>query len=337
MSDNDSSWETDIEEDFEIVSGYAEDQLAHDDAGNLTYDGLHQYTYDAWNRLTKVERAYPGDTGPEVTSVVATLSYDGLGRRVTKKVENSADWVCTYHFYYAGQRVVESHDGSDNVLKQYVWDARYIDAPVLRWRDGNTDDDLDDEGDDTLYYMTDANFNVTALIDDAGNLVERYLYHPYGRVYVRHPDWTTDADGLSDYDNEILYAGYRYDPETAMYQVRNRYYHPSLGRWLSRDALEYFDAMNLYEYVMGRPCRFVDPMGLGLGWIKYVPQALWEALKAITPVSWCTAPVECAPEVTRMGATKKAVLRMNILIAQGKEWEKDPEYRHWNKLSGCGD
>ncbi len=52
VSDNDSSWETEIEEDFEIVSGYAEDQLAHDDAGNLTYDGLHQYTYDAWNRLT---------------------------------------------------------------------------------------------------------------------------------------------------------------------------------------------------------------------------------------------------------------------------------------------
>jgi len=51
-----------------------DEQPTHDDAGNLTYDGLHQYTYEAWNPLTKVERAYPGDEGPETGSVVATLS-----------------------------------------------------------------------------------------------------------------------------------------------------------------------------------------------------------------------------------------------------------------------
>ncbi len=34
---------------------------------------------------------------------------------------------------------------------QFVWSERYIDAPVVRWRDGNTDGDLADVGDDTLY------------------------------------------------------------------------------------------------------------------------------------------------------------------------------------------
>ena len=43
---------------------------------------------------------------------------------------------------------------------QYVWDARYIDAPVVRFHDSNTDGTLDD----TLYYATDANMNVTARV-----------------------------------------------------------------------------------------------------------------------------------------------------------------------------
>jgi len=50
-------------------------------------------------------------------------------------------------------------------LEQYVWDGRYVHSPCLRWRDGNTDGDLDDEGDSVLYYTNDANFNVTALVD----------------------------------------------------------------------------------------------------------------------------------------------------------------------------
>ena len=35
---------------------------------------------------------------------------------------------------------------------RYVWSRRYIDAPVLRDRDAGAGGDLDDEGDDTLYY-----------------------------------------------------------------------------------------------------------------------------------------------------------------------------------------
>ena len=36
------------------------DPLPHDEAGNLTYDGKYEYTYDAWNRLVTVTRAWDG-------------------------------------------------------------------------------------------------------------------------------------------------------------------------------------------------------------------------------------------------------------------------------------
>jgi YD repeat-containing protein len=58
--------------------------------------------------------------------------------------------------------------------------------------------------------------NVTAVVDTSGNVVERYMYDPYGNVTVLdgttggQTDWAVDADGASDVGNEILYCGYRY-------------------------------------------------------------------------------------------------------------------------------
>jgi len=172
----------------------------------------------------------------------------------------------------------ETTVGSPHV--QYVWDIRYLDSPICRFRDANDDWDADGDGEkdpgsdgleETLYYLTDANQNVTAVVDPAGNVVERYLYDAYGRVHVLNgaadPDgtvlaeWTLDPDNVSDWSNEILYAGYRHDPETLLYHVRHRYLHATLGRWLTSDPKGYVDGMSLYEYCRSGPIGAVDAMG----------------------------------------------------------------------------
>jgi RHS repeat-associated protein len=104
--------------------------------------------------------------------------------------------------------------------------------------------------------------NTTALVNASGSVVERYLYDPYGKVKVLNPDWSDDENGESDFGNEILYAGYRLDSETGLYHVRHRYYHATLGRWLSRDPAGYQDGMNLYEYCRSGPAGATDPSGL---------------------------------------------------------------------------
>jgi len=145
------------------------------------------------------------------------------------------------------------------------WGPRYGHAPILRWRDGNTDGDLSDEGDSTLYYGADANFNVTALVDTSGAAVERYLYEPYGKVTVLDPDWSADEDGQSDFANELLFTGHRLDGESGLYYAIHRHYHPTLGRWISRDPKGYVDGMGLYEYVRSRPATTSDALGLREG------------------------------------------------------------------------
>ena len=51
--------------------------------GNLTYDGLLQFGYDAWSRLVTAQRKV--DT---TTTTIATYRYFGDTRRASKAVQN---------------------------------------------------------------------------------------------------------------------------------------------------------------------------------------------------------------------------------------------------------
>jgi hypothetical protein len=115
-------------------------------------------------------------------SVVSTSSYDGLGRRISKAVSNSADWNCTYAYYHDGQRVIEIRNGSDQAIKQQVWGMQYVDELLQVGLNpspssGNTCS--------TMYWaMQDANWNVLGVVDSSGALKERYEYTPYGQRTV---------------------------------------------------------------------------------------------------------------------------------------------------------
>jgi RHS repeat-associated protein len=84
--------------------------------------------------------------------------------------------------------------GQTAAINQYVWDLSYIDAPVVRFRDGNADSDYADSVDNILYYTTDANHNVTTLVKASdGSVVERYTYDAYGKAVVHDAAWSDVA------------------------------------------------------------------------------------------------------------------------------------------------
>jgi hypothetical protein len=47
---------------------------------------------------------------------------------------------------------------------------------------------------------------------------------------------------------------------TSVVEARN--YHPTMGRWVSRDPIEYRGGMSFYQYVYDNPIYFLDPYGL---------------------------------------------------------------------------
>ena len=215
--------------------------------------------YDAWNRPVEFweDTNENGDLDDPGDTQILECRYDGLGRRIQKTVKDVPE--VTFDYYYSGRQVVEVRKGgSEHPYEQYVWGLRYVHSPVLRWWDENTDgQDIE-----TLYYTNDANFNVTALVNDSGSVVERYTYDPYGKVTFRAADWSPLENNVSAYANEILFTGHRLDTETGLYITLYRYYHPGLGCWLSRDPVAYADGMSLYQYVVSSPLLYGDPSGL---------------------------------------------------------------------------
>ena len=69
-------------------------------------------------------------------------------------------------------------------------------------------------------------------------------------------------ENASDYDWETLYAGYRFDIATGLYQVRYRYLNSTVGNWLARDPIGYLAGMNSNAYIVANPVSRVDPTGL---------------------------------------------------------------------------
>jgi len=196
--------------------------------------------YDSWNMLREVKSG---------EFIVAKFEYDGLNRRVKKHFDSqppgNPDRIDKYrhYFYNAAWQLIETRvttteaDAPDSLDPeyQYVWSLRYIDAPILRDENKNSDGDCTDAGvDERLYYLTDANFNVTCLTDTGGDALERYMYDPYGEPTVIEADWSADGEGVSDYANEILFQGRSRDPETAFGIVPNC---PLIASSLTRTVL----------------------------------------------------------------------------------------------------
>ena len=118
------------------------------------------------------------------------------------------------------------------------------------------------------YLLQDLLYRAVALTNSSGQIAEAYDCEAYGNTLIfTAPDtsgnWWGDAAVQSDYGaNEIIYCGYRFDPETQNYYVRNRTYNSALGRWVQRDPIGYSGGINLYIYVVGRPVIWLDSSGL---------------------------------------------------------------------------
>jgi RHS repeat-associated protein len=200
--------------------------------------------YDAWNRLAETR----ADDGGSPGTTIATYRYDGLGRRIRKLI-NGGD---TFDYYYnEGYQLIETRKDADgDPFEQYAWDISYIDAPLVRWHDGDTDGTVND----TLWPTRDANFNVMGLFDGSGTAVTRYVYNPYGRR-IR----TYDDEGNHEWT--LGHQGLMHDTETNLVYNRARMLHTTLARFLQRDPAGYVDGMNRFEAVRSSPVSQSDAFG----------------------------------------------------------------------------
>jgi RHS repeat-associated protein len=252
--------------------------------GESTGSHWTAFSWDAENRLTAVTPQAPSSGAKKVA-----YAYDYANRRIERKVydwdPNSAncestpsDWT---RYVYDGWRVVLEVDvdsGDPNTLtveKKYTWGLDLSQSlsgvagigGLLAVQDVNDPNDVLD-----YVYAYDANGNVGQLIDlSAANasvsMVARYEYDPYGAVIGPDDDsdgdWTDDA-GSYAVANTMRFSTKAFDDLTGLGYWGQRWYHPTLGRWMSRDPIGENGGWNLYAYVANLETARIDSLGLAV-------------------------------------------------------------------------
>src|SRR5690606_31940007 len=98
----------------------ATEVYAHDDDGNLVSDGRWSYTWDAENRLVKMESLSSPPPGSQRKLV---FQYDSQGKRIRKTVYENGSGTASLElkFIYDGWNVLAELAANDSVVRSYVW------------------------------------------------------------------------------------------------------------------------------------------------------------------------------------------------------------------------
>ncbi len=199
--------------------------------GNLTIgvDGS-TYVYDQQNRLTQASKSGTTDT----------FKYDGLNRQVSRTVTGQSG---TTYSVWDGWNLIEEYQSGGATSAAYVYGA------------GGLLTDLS-----LHYYYQDASGSTSHLADSTGHLLEWYRYDLQGKPFFYNASNTQIS--ASNYGVKYLFTGQRWYSELGLYDLRNRFYSPDLGRFLQPDPIDFDgDPTNLYRYCGNNPITHSDPTG----------------------------------------------------------------------------
>jgi RHS repeat-associated protein len=191
------------------------------------FDGS-PYTYDAQDRLLSATES----------GVTETFDYDGLNRQVSRTVAG----VTTYNVY-DGWALIEEYQ-SGGMAAAYLHGA------------GGLVKDLTTNN----YYYQDGSGSTSHLPDSAGNLLEWYRYDLQGTPVFYN--FANTQQSASAYEVRHLFTGQQWYADLGLYDLRNRFYSPDIGRFLQPDPIGFGgDATNLYRYCGNNPLARSDPNG----------------------------------------------------------------------------
>lgn len=257
-----------------IFGGTGVHQFAYDPLDNLrswTLGGVKDqsnYVYGADNRLTQIKNTggsivhafsydpqgnvttrngipHDFDYGNRLRSVGTTESYlyDGHGRRV--QTTQSGGSVTRWMYAGSGQMLFSAKGPTSPITHENVYLAGSLVAIIDR-------DGLSNAVTATKYQHTDALGSPVAMSNEAGAIIERTNYDPYGGPIGK------TVNGLG-------YTGHVMDGATGLTYMQQRYYDQGVGRFLSVDPVTASSVnggnFNRYKYASNNPYTFLDPDG----------------------------------------------------------------------------
>lgn len=180
-----------------------------------------------------------------------TYEYNSYGQLVRRSVNNVIDrfWL------WDGIQLIAELNSTGGRVAQYIYDEG-MDHPIAIATDSGGKSKV-------RYLFQDIQGNVIGVVRDSSLL--RYTpYAAWGQsdssastTLRALQDIMTGADTLRLHWKGLLYEG----DSTRLYYVRNRWYDPQNGRFMSEDPLGITGGTNLYAFSNGDPVRGLDPSG----------------------------------------------------------------------------
>jgi RHS repeat-associated protein len=216
------------------TSGYS-----YDSAGNLTDDTVHDYTFDAENKILKVD-------------TVTAYRYDGEGQRVRKLVGENTRFI----YGVAGSLVAEYDGSSGSLTKEYV-NGGGLQATIT-------------PTDGTRYTTSDNLGSPRIVTNSSAGVVSRNDYMPFGEEISNGVGGRTSGMGFGVADGvRQQFTGQERDNETGLDYFNARYFASSQGRFTTADPILIHEArindpqqLNLYSYARNCPNILTDSTGM---------------------------------------------------------------------------
>jgi RHS repeat-associated protein len=201
--------------------------FGYDPQGNIQNKNGVIHDFDFGNRLR-------GIIGKE------TYMYDGQGRRLV--AVNGAGGIWT-QYSLSGQQTYIQSDRTGNKEENIYLAGSIVATRVWNAATGYT----------AKFHHTDALGSPVAVTNQAGIVVERNDYEPYGTVI-----------GKPSYQG-IGYTGHVQDAATGLTYMQQRYYDPQIGVFLSTDPVDAtsdpMGQFHRYRYANSNPYKYTDPDG----------------------------------------------------------------------------
>lgn len=217
---------------------------SYDSAGNLLNDGSHAYTYNAENKIAKVDN-------------VSAYVYDGEGQRVRKLVGENLRFV----YGIGGQLIAEFSGSTGSLQKEYIYGASGLLATIEPTA-------INSNG---TRYTTPDHLGSPRVVTNAGaSVISRHDYMPFGEELGAGVGGRTSGMGFPGSSDGLRkkFTGHERDMETGLDFAQARFYSSIQGRFTSADPLlgsaipANPQTLNRYSYVTNSPLTHVDPSGM---------------------------------------------------------------------------
>ncbi|MEX5318571.1 MULTISPECIES: colicin E3/pyocin S6 family cytotoxin [Pseudomonas] len=113
------------------------------------------------------------------------------------------------------------------------------------------------------WYQCDQLGTPMELTDEDGGIAWSGRYKAWGLAEEQR----SDGAKWAEIRNPLRFQGQYWDVETGLHYNRHRYYDPFIGRFISKDPIDFEGSFNSYKYCPA-PTHWVDPLGLTQ---KYIP------------------------------------------------------------------